>query len=234
LQSTNSGNSSNPSNSFGSDGRGAAMKKSKIKYLEERSVEACIVYLQSLIHGLKMGSVGVKQADQEIHLRPAGVVDFGLRVEQEERSESIKLQLSWRRDARAEAATGAGAHVHEVHEPDEDLPTLTRMPSFSDEREVAPPSMRTLDRRAVAEYQRLYAAARSLDDQGHWHLDKERLMQSLAEAGVDPLTQQELYSLALQADTDDRAIMFSEQVIDALKQVTRQQITEGQALTSHV
>ncbi|MET0410309.1 MAG: amphi-Trp domain-containing protein, partial [Polyangiaceae bacterium] len=76
------------------------MKKQKIKYLEERSVEACIVYLQSLIHGLKTGSVGVKQADQEIHLRPAGVVDFGLRVEQEERSESIKLQLSWRRDAR--------------------------------------------------------------------------------------------------------------------------------------
>jgi amphi-Trp domain-containing protein len=216
----------------------AEMKKQKIKYLEERSVEACIVYLQSLIQGLKMGSVGVKQADQEIHLRPAGVVDFGLRVEQEERSESIKLQLSWRRDARAEAPRGAEARVHDVLEPDDDLPTLTRMPSFSEERalpeerEASPPSLRTLDRRAVAEYQRLYSAARSLDDQGHWHLDKERLMQSLAEAGVDPLTQQELYSLALQADADDgRAIMFSEQVIDALKQVTRQQTTEGQALS---
>lgn len=230
------------------------MKKSKIKYLEERSVEACIVYLQSLIHGLKMGSVGVKQADQEIHLRPAGVVDFGLRVEQEERSESIKLQLSWRRDARADAPRGVEAAAHEADEPDapepdapesdDELPTLTRMPSFpeereiSEEREASPPSMRTLDRRAVAEYQRLYSAARSLDDQGQWHLDKERLMQSLAEAGVDPLTQQELYSLALQADTDGRAIMFSEQVIDALKQVTRQQMTrqqlpERQALTSH-
>jgi amphi-Trp domain-containing protein len=214
------------------------MKKQKIKYLEERSVEACIVYLQSLIHGLKTGSVGVRQADQEIHLRPAGVVDFGLRVEQEERSESIRLQLSWRRDARAEAPLGAEGRVPEVPEPDDDLPTLTRMPSFSEEgelheeREASPPSLRTLDRRAVAEYQRLYSAARSLDDQGHWHLDKDRLMQSLAEAGVDPLTQQELYSLALQADTDDgRAIMFSEQVIDALKQVTRQQMTEGQALS---
>lgn len=199
------------------------MKKRKIKYLEERSVEACIVYLESLIHGLKTGSVGVKQADQEIHLRPAGVLDFGLRVEQEERSESIKLQLSWRRGAREEAARDAQARAAETREPDDELPTLTRMPSFGDERDASPPSMRTLDRRAVAEYQRLYSAARSLDDQGHWHLDKERLMQSLAEAGVDPLTQQELYSLALQADTDGRTIMFSEQVIDALKQVTQRQ-----------
>ncbi len=199
------------------------MKKRKIKYLEERSVEACIVYLQSLIHGLKSGRVGVKQADQEIHLRPAGVIDFGLRVDQEERSESIKLQLSWRRDARAEAPRGPAARCPEEHEPDDELPTLTRAPSFAEEREAAPPSMRTLDRRAVAEYQRLYSAARSLDDQGHWHLDKERLMQSLAEAGVDPLTQQELYSLALQADVDGGTIMFSEQVIDALKQVTQRQ-----------
>lgn len=217
------------------------MKKQKIKYLEERSVDACIMYLQSLIQGLKTGSVGVKQADQEIHLRPAGVVDFGLRVEQEERSESIKLQLTWRRDASAEAARGAGAPLPQVPEPDDELPTQTRMPAFSSERafaaerEASPPSLRTLDRRAVAEYQRLYSAARSLDDQGHWHLDKERLMQSLAEAGVDPLTQQELYSLALQADTDDgRAIMFSEQVIDALKHATPQEVTEGQPMTSHV
>jgi hypothetical protein len=94
--------------------------------------------------------------------------------------------------------------------------------------------MRTLDRMAAAEYQRLYSAARSLDDQGHWHLDKEGLMQSLADAGVDALTQQELYSLALQADADGRAIMFSEQVIDALKQVTqRKQGDEGAAIVSH-
>jgi hypothetical protein len=52
-------------------------------------------------------------------------------------------------------------------------------------------------------------------------------MTLLAEAGVDPLTQQELYT------DDGRAIMFSEQVIDALKQVTRQHVTEGQSLTSH-
>lgn len=229
------------------------MKKQKIKYLEERSVEACIVYLESLIHGLKTGSVGVRQADQEIHLRPAGVIDFGLRVEQEERNESIKLQLSWRRDARAEAARGSAAFLPEAKvpeanaadanaaeanvpeaDPDDELPTLTKVPSFAEEREAAPVSMRTLDRKAVADYQRLYSAARSVDDEGHWHLDKQRLMQSLAEAGVDPLTQQELYSLALQADADGRAIMFSEQVIDALKQVTqRKQASEGQALVSH-
>jgi amphi-Trp domain-containing protein len=227
------------------------MKKRKIKYLEERSVEACIVYLQSLIHGLRTGSVGVRQADQEIHLRPGGVIDFGLRVDQEERSESIKLQLSWRRDAHAEvpderAPLESAALESDVSVDDEELPTLTRVPSFHEslpdvfpeEREPSPPSMRTLDRRAVAEYQRLYSAARSLDDQGHWHLDKERLMQSLAEAGVDALTQQELYSLALQADSDGRA-MFSEQVIDALKQVTRNgmkegtQSAEGNALASH-
>jgi amphi-Trp domain-containing protein len=206
------------------------MKKQKIKYLEERSVEACIAYLQSLIHGLRTGNVGVTQADQEIHLRPAGVIDFGLRVEQLERNESIKLQMSWRRDdARANARQSALAS-----DVDDEAPTLTQIPDIRRDRESHEPlSMRTLDRMAAAEYQRLYSAARSLDDNGHWHLDKERLMQSLAEAGVDPLTQQELYSLALQADADGRTIMFSEQVIDALKQVTQRNAAEGHAAESH-
>jgi amphi-Trp domain-containing protein len=199
------------------------MKKGKIKYLEERSVEACISYLQSLIQGLRAGSVGVKQADQELRLRPGGVIDFGLRVEQLERSESIKLQLTWRRDDTRTAAD-LPEHVQDASF-DDDAPTLTRMPlpePPSEERDAHEPlSIRTLDRMAAAEYQRLYSEARSIDDRGQWHLDKERLMQSLAEAGVDPLTQQELYSLALQADADGRSIMFNEQVIDALKQVTR-------------
>jgi amphi-Trp domain-containing protein len=217
------------------------MKKRKIKYLEERSVEACIAYLQSLIHGLKTGSVGVSQADQEIHLRPGGVIDFGLRVEQLERNESIKLEMTWRRDSTraagpvAEPRRAPLATEGRLATEEDEAPTLTRLPAFDESSPASeaaagekaqrePLSMRSLDRLAAAAYQRLYSAARTLDDKGHWHLDKERLMQSLADAGVDPLTQQELYSLALQADADGRSIMFSEQVIDALKQVKQKQM----------
>jgi hypothetical protein len=74
---------------------------------------------------------------------------------------------------------------------------------------------------AAAEYQRLYTAVRSLGSDGQWHIDTEQLIVSLAQAGVDALTQQELYALALQADADGRSIMFSEQVIEALKQVSQ-------------
>jgi hypothetical protein len=47
------------------------------------------------------------------------------------------------------------------------------------------------------------------------------LIVSLALAGVDPLTQQELYALALQADADGRGGMLSERVIDAIKRVSQ-------------
>jgi hypothetical protein len=73
----------------------------------------------------------------------------------------------------------------------------------------------------VAEFQQLYSAARILGNDGQWHIDQDRLIESLAEAGVDALTQQELYSAALQADADGRTSMLSERVLVALEQVTR-------------
>jgi amphi-Trp domain-containing protein len=84
-----------------------------------------------------------------------------------------------------------------------------------------PLSTRSLDRMATAEYQRLYEAARTLGSDGQWHLDQDQLIVSLALAGVDPLTQQELYTLALQADADGRGSMLSERVIEAIKRVSQ-------------
>ena len=60
-----------------------------------------------------------------------------------------------------------------------------------------------------------------LGSDGQWHIDRDQLVQSLARAGVDPLTQQELYSLALQADVDGRAGSFSERVIAALDRASQ-------------
>jgi len=91
-----------------------------------------------------------------------------------------------------------------------------------DDELSGPLSTRSLDRLATAKYQRLYSAARSRDSEGHWHLDKDQLILELARAGVDPLTQQELYTLALLADAEERSISFSEQAIEALKEVSLQ------------
>jgi amphi-Trp domain-containing protein len=75
--------------------------------------------------------------------------------------------------------------------------------------------------RSIAdEYHQLYADACTVGGDGQWHIDRDRLVQSLANAGVDPLTQQELYSLALQADVD-RTSLFSERVVAALERASQ-------------
>jgi hypothetical protein len=76
-------------------------------------------------------------------------------------------------------------------------------------------------RSVVAEYQQLYADACTVGSDGQWHLDRDQLVQSLARAGVDALTQQELYSSALQADLD-RTSWFSARVIAALERARQQ------------
>jgi amphi-Trp domain-containing protein len=75
-------------------------------------------------------------------------------------------------------------------------------------------------RSIVDEYHQLYADACTVGEDGQWHIDRDRLVRSLANAGVDPLTQQELYSLALQADVD-RTSLFSERVVAALERASQ-------------
>ena len=54
----------------------------------------------------------------------------------------------------------------------------------------------------------------------------DQLVQSLARAGVDALTQQELYSSALQADLD-RTSWFSARVIAALERASQRPLAEA-------
>jgi hypothetical protein len=63
-------------------------------------------------------------------------------------------------------------------------------------------------------------AARVLGSDGRWHLDQDRLIVSLESAGVDALTQQELYAFALQADADSRTSLLSERLLDAIRRVS--------------
>jgi len=76
--------------------------------------------------------------------------------------------------------------------------------------EPEPATLRQIPPDAAAQYQQIYATSRTLDAEGRWHLDQQRLAESLAHAGVDPLTQQDLYNLALQADADGRASLFKD------------------------
>jgi hypothetical protein len=74
---------------------------------------------------------------------------------------------------------------------------------------------------AAGEYRELFAAARTRGSDGRWHIDRDRLVQSLALAGLDALTQQELYALALQADADGSAAAFSDRALEALEQASQ-------------
>ena len=202
------------------------MKRRKIRHADQRNVQACIDQLQALVDGLKAGNIGLEQDGQAVLLRPGGVVHFDLRVDQAERKETLRVEMSWQPDAgarpgdeslappqQARSATGAAARAVASHAPSGGLELDTQRPMAT----------RAAQGLSASEFPQLYAAARILGNDGQWHIDQDRLIESLAEAGVDPLTQQELYSAALQADADGRASMLSERVIAALEQVTRRE-----------
>ena len=69
---------------------------------------------------------------------------------------------------------------------------------------------------AAARCQQIYLAAHTADASGRIQLDTARLAQSLAEAGIGPLAEQELYSLALLAAADGHAALFEEDVLAAI------------------
>jgi amphi-Trp domain-containing protein len=220
------------------------MKRHKFRQADQRSVQACIEELQALVDGLKAGSIRLRHDEEAVVLGPGGVVSFELRVDQTPRKETLRVELSWHPEAepvRAAPSVAAEAAEPAADEPSEaGRPEVTRAaaltdaaaplpapaerrgaPSDADPERNGPLSTRSLDRMATAEYQRLYDAARTLGSDGQWHLDQDRLIVSLALAGVDPLTQQELYALALQADADGRGSMLSERVIEAIKRVSQ-------------
>ncbi|MEY4545956.1 MAG: Amphi-Trp domain [Pseudomonadota bacterium] len=65
-------------------------------------------------------------------------------------------------------------------------------------------------------FQELYAAARALDADGQLRLDARRFAASLVDAGLEPALQEELYSLARQADDERREQLFKEPRISEL------------------
>jgi amphi-Trp domain-containing protein len=218
-----------------------AMKRHKIRQANERSVQACVDELQTLIDGLKAGRIQLQHDQETLSLVPAGLVSFELRVDQTPRKETLRVELSWRPEAESAKGAASAADLAPRHLPDAGLPDVGSAEALPDgspppsplpservslplqaEPELdGPLSTRALDRMATAEYQRLYEAARTLGSDGQWHLDQDQLIVSLALAGVDPLTQQELYALALQADADGRGRMLSERVIEAIKRVSQ-------------
>lgn len=196
------------------------MKRRKIRHADQRNVQACIDQLQALVDGLKAGSIGLEQDGQAVLLRPGGVVHFDFRVDQAERKETLRVEMSWQPDASARPGESlAPPPEARAVNGDASRPASSGGLELETQRPAANGAART----GASEFPQLYAAARVLGRDGQWHIDQDRLIESLAEAGVDPLTQQELYSAALQADADGRTSMLSERVIAALEQVTRRE-----------
>jgi amphi-Trp domain-containing protein len=205
------------------------MKRRKIRHADQRNVQACIDQLQALVDGLKAGSIELEQDGQAVLLSPGGVVQFDFRVDQAERKETLRVEMSWQPEAgarqpgesvvpRPDARAVNGASKPPL---ESDVPARSNgAPQGELEGPLVTPSR---DRLAAAESAQLYASARVVGSDGQWHIDQDRLIESLAEAGVDALTQQELYSAALQADADGRTSVLSERVIEALEQVTRRE-----------
>lgn len=299
------------------------MKRRKCRYVDQRDIEACIGQLQAIIDGLRSGSMALDEDEQSVLLRPAGLLDFEVRVEQLERKETLRVELSWKlaqRGADSKAPASGPRPVQDeavwegpitawpkparaallardaepsLVEPSLAAPSLVEPPlaepspaevssialsafdaaDGSLEEEISADELLVDDflaeelpaapapgavalaedvaldssvvacscalrsgedpisgwpppRSVVAEYHQLYAEACTVGSDGLWHLDRDQLVQSLARAGVDPLTQQELYSSALQADLD-RTSWFSARVVAALERASQRPLAEA-------
>jgi amphi-Trp domain-containing protein len=194
------------------------MKRRKIRYSDERSISACIAQLRALIDGLEAGRIALDHAEGPVTLVPAGMVSFELRVDQQRRKETLRVDLTWLAEV-SDAASGVEVRDEPSRGP------LSVPPASASANGSANghghDEAGGLAALAAGEYRELFAAARTRGSDGRWHIDQDRLVQSLALAGVDALTQQELYALALQADADGSAAAFNDRVIEALEQASQ-------------
>jgi amphi-Trp domain-containing protein len=194
------------------------MKRRKIRYSDERSVSACIAQLRALIDGLEAGRIALTHDEGPVELVPAGMVTFELRVDQQRRKETLRIDLTWLAEAPVASASGVEGR-DEASGPLSAPPPSALANGHSNGH--GHDEAGGLAGLAAGEYRELFAAARMRGSDGRWHIDQDRLVQSLALAGVDALTQQELYALALQADADGSAAVFNDRVIEALEQASQ-------------
>lgn len=212
------------------------MKRRKIRYSDERSVGACVEQLQALVDGLKAGIITLSDADGPLQLAPAGLLNFELRVDQQRRKEILRVELSWSSepaqaadaaDTTASTTSTAPGPLSSPPSPGHDDGGTNGTNGSSHSNGSSGSNGKAHDEAgglaglAAGEYRELFAAARTRGSDGRWHVDQDRLVQSLALAGVDALTQQELYALALQADADGSVAALNERVIEALEQASQ-------------
>lgn len=114
------------------------------------------------------------------------------------KSKASPKSRSSQRRASAPDASPPGCVQHDAARGDECTPTSGLW------------SVRRLDAAAAAEYQRMYAAASASDAEGRVQLDAQRFAQALAEALVDPLIEQDVYSRALLAAAEGHRSLFKE------------------------
>jgi hypothetical protein len=153
-----------------------------------------------------------------VALIPTGRVNFELRIDQQRRKEMLRVELTWA----SEVSDAPAASVEARDEPRRGPLSVPPAGACSNgSGGNGHDEAGGLAGLAAGEYRELFAAARTRGSDGRWHIDQDRLVQSLALAGVDALTQQELYALALQADADGSAAAFNDRVIEALEQASQ-------------
>jgi amphi-Trp domain-containing protein len=94
--------------------KGKLMKKQKFKYSDQQPLDTCVRQLESLLEGLKSGTLSLSQNGQKLWLRPGGDMDIELRAEQSGDREHLEIHLGWHRSA-----------LHVSSRPMEDAPPKT-------------------------------------------------------------------------------------------------------------
>ncbi|MBG0774978.1 MAG: amphi-Trp domain-containing protein [Desulfovibrionaceae bacterium] len=84
------------------------MGKRKIELDGATELKQVAAYLESIVKGLKAGTLHVQLGADTLDLQLPSVVDFEMSVSQKKEKEKITVELSWRSDA---VTTGPGGVV---------------------------------------------------------------------------------------------------------------------------
>jgi amphi-Trp domain-containing protein len=76
----------------------------KLKYTELRSLDSAILQLQEVVDGLRAGVLRLRRGEQQMQLKPGGVLDFALHAERKGARERFEFGLEWRRQDLASSA----------------------------------------------------------------------------------------------------------------------------------
>ncbi|MFW5490352.1 MAG: amphi-Trp domain-containing protein [Desulfovibrio sp.] len=80
------------------------MSKKKLKIEGLMDLSQAAEYVESVLTSIREGSLNVEKSGEQITLTPQSTVSFEMSLSQKKEKEKICIEISWKRDLKAEEA----------------------------------------------------------------------------------------------------------------------------------